>query len=396
MGALHVLTALQVKNAGAGAKLSDGGGLRLDVDPRGGRSWVFRYKSPVTGKERYMGLGAAPNSSADAARKSLAEAREAAERARRLLRDGKDPIEHRNELRTAAKVEAAKAISFKDYADQYITMKEAGWKNPKHRQQWRNSLRAYAYPIIGAKAVSDIGNADVVKVLAPIWLTKRETAARVRGRIEQILDAATADEIRTGDNPARLKLIKHLLPEQKRKKFVQHHPALPYQQMPEFWKSLAADTSDAARMLRWIILTACRFNEAYALDAAAEVESDLWTIPQDRMKAERAHLVPLTSLALAQLPFRPVSDVTLSNCIKRHTNTRATTHGMRSTFRDWAGDETEAAWEVAEAAIAHATGDDSHAAYRRGTALAKRRKLMQAWAEFCMSASEGGEGVSDE
>ncbi|MCK1611029.1 MULTISPECIES: integrase arm-type DNA-binding domain-containing protein [unclassified Bradyrhizobium] len=396
MGALHVLTALQVKNAGAGAKLSDGGGLRLDVDPRGGRSWVFRYKSPVTGKERYMGLGAAPNSSADAARKSLAEAREAAERARRLLRDGKDPIEHRNELRTAAKVEAAKAISFEDYADQYITMKEAGWKNPKHRQQWRNSLRAYAYPIIGAKAVSDIGNADVVKVLAPIWLTKRETAARVRGRIEQILDAATADEIRTGDNPARLKLIKHLLPEQKRKKFVQHHPALPYQQMPEFWKSLAADTSDAARMLRWIILTACRFNEAYALDAAAEVESDLWTIPQDRMKAERAHLVPLTSLALAQLPFRPVSDVTLSNCIKRHTNTRATTHGMRSTFRDWAGDETEAAWEVAEAAIAHATGDDSHAAYRRGTALAKRRKLMQAWAEFCMSASEGGEGVSDE
>ncbi|MGY8635849.1 integrase arm-type DNA-binding domain-containing protein [Bradyrhizobium sp. 14AA] len=386
MGALHVLTALQVKNAGPGAKLSDGGGLRLDVDPRGGRSWVFRYKSPLSGKERYMGLGAAPNGSTDAARKSLAEAREAADRVRKLLREGKDPIEHRNELRTAAKVEAAKAISFQDYAAQYITTHEAGWKNPKHRQQWRNSLRTYVYPIMGAKAVPEIASDDVVKVLAPIWMTKKETAARVRGRIEQILDAAKAQKLRTGDNPATLSIIKHLLPKQKRKAAVQHHPALPYQEMPKFWKSLTADTSNAAQMLRWIILTACRFNEAYSLDEAAEVKGDLWTIPSTRMKGERTHFVPLTPLALAQLPFRPVSDVTLANCIKRHTSSRATTHGMRSTFRDWAGDETEAAWEVAEAAIAHATGDETEAAYRRGTALAKRRKLMQEWAEFCLSA----------
>jgi integrase len=385
MGALHVLTALQVKNAAVGAKLSDGGGLRLDVDPRGGRSWVFRYKSPVTGKERYMGLGAAPNGSVDAARKSLAEARDTADKVRKLLREGKDPIEHRNELRTAEKVKAAKAISFKDYADQFIAIHESGWKNPKHRQQWRNSLRDYVYPIIGNKAVPEIVTGDVVRVLSPIWTTKKETAARIRGRIEQILDAATAKEIRIGDNPARLNIVKHLVPKQKRKADVQHHPALPYQEMPKFWKSLADDTSDAARMLRWIILTACRFNEAYSIDQAAEIDGDLWTIPKARMKARRIHLVPLTSLALAQLPFRPVSDVTLSNCIKRHTNIRATTHGMRSTFRDWVGDETEAAWEVAEAAIAHATGDESKAAYRRGTALEKRRKLMDEWAEFCAS-----------
>jgi integrase len=332
-----------------------------------------------------MGLGAAPNASIDSARKSLADAREAADGVRKLLREGKDPIEHRSELRTAAKVKAAKAISFKDYAEQFITTHEAGWKNPKHRQQWRNSLRDYAYPVMGSTVVPDIVTDDVVKVLAPIWMTKKETAARVRGRIEQILDAAKAQKIRTGDNPATLSIIRHLLPKQRRKVGVQHHPALPYQEIPKFWKSLADDTSDAARMLRWIILTACRFNEAYSIDEAAEVKGDLWTIPPIRMKGERTHFVPLTPLAVAQLPFRPVSDVTLSNCIKRHTKTRATTHGMRSTFRDWAGDETEAAWEVAEAAIAHAAGDETEIAYRRGTALAKRRKLMNEWARYCVS-----------
>lgn len=396
MGALHVLTALQVKNAGPGAKLSDGGGLRLDVDPRGGRSWVFRYKSPVTGKERYMGLGAAPNGSVDAARKSLAEARESANEVRKLLREGKDPIEHRNELRTAARVEAAKAITFKEYAEGYVATHKPGWKNAKHAQQWENSLKTYVYPTIGAKAVPDVVTDDVVEVLKPIWLTKKETAARVRGRIEKVLDAAKANKLRAGDNPATLDIIKHLLPRQRRKSSVKHHPALPYDQMPKFWHSLEGEDSDAARMLRWIILTASRFNEARWMDVAAEVKGDLWTIPAVRMKAERVHYVPLVPLALAQLPFKPVSDVTLAKCIARHTGTPATTHGMRSTFRDWAGDETEAAWEVAEAAIAHATGDETEAAYRRGTALTKRRKLMGEWAEFCMSGQsrqpEGREG----
>jgi integrase len=237
--------------------------------------------------------------------------------------------------------------------------------------------------VIGTTPVPSITTDDVVKVLSPIWLVKRETAARVRGRIEQILNAATAKQLRTGSNPALLGIVKHLLPAQKRKGFVKHHPSLPYEEMPQFWKSLAGDTSDSARMLRWIILTASRYNEARKMDLIAEVKGDLWSIPAGRMKGERPHYVPLTPLALAQLPFRPVSDVTLAKCIARHANAAATTHGMRSTFRDWAGDETEAAWEVAEAAIAHATGDETEAAYRRRTALVKRRKLMDA--AYCMS-----------
>jgi integrase len=378
------LTALQVRKAKPGDKLSDGGGLRLDVDDRGGRSWVFRFKSPVTGKERYMGLGPASDVSLDDARKG-------GQKARDLIREGKDPIEHRNGQRATAKAEAAKAITFQAFAEQFVNTHKPGWKNVKHAQQWENTLKTYVYPVIGTTPVPSVTTDDVVNVLSPIWLAKRETAARIRGRIEQILDAATAKQFRTGSNPALLGILKHLLPAQKRKRFVKHHPSLPYEEMPQFWKSLAGETSDAAGMLRWIILTACRFNEARAVDVAAEVKGELWTIPANRMKAERVHFVPLTPLALAQLPFRPVSDVTLAKCIARHTEAPATTHGMRSTFRDWAGDETEAAWEVAEAAIAHTTGDETEAAYRRRTALAKRRKLMEEWAVYCMSGSDKGQ-----
>jgi len=227
----------------------------------------------------------------------------------------------------------------------------------------------------------------VLNVLRPIWDSKKETARRVRGRIEAILNAAKAEKLRTGENPALWRGHLDQVLARRKKSDVKHHPALPYEEMPEFWKSLASDTSDAARMLRWIILTACRFNEAADLDPAAEVKRDVWTIPANRMKGERPHVVPLTPLALAQLPFRPVSDVTLSNCIARHTNTPATTHGMRSTFRDYAGDETEAAWETAEAAIAHVVGDETEIAYRRRTSLVKRRELMTIWADYCASAN---------
>ena len=372
------LTALQVKNAKPGDKLSDGGGLRLDVDARGGRSWVFRFKSPVTNKERYMGLGPASDV-------TLVQARDAAQAARQLIRDGKDPIGHRNERKATAKAEAARAITFQAFAEQFVNTHKPGWKNAKHAQQWENTLKNYVYPVIGTTPVPSVTTDDVVRVVSPIWLVKRETAARIRGRIEQILDAATAKGLRTGGNPALLGILKHLLPAQKRKRHVKHHPSLPYEEMPQFWKSLADDASDAAGMLRWIILTACRYNEARKMDPATEVKGDLWSIPAGRMKGERPHYVPLTALAVSQLPFRPVSDVTLAKCIARHTNTAATTHGMRSTFRDWAGDETEAAWEVAEAAIAHATGDETEAAYRRRTALVKRRRLMDEWAVYCMS-----------
>ncbi|UEM08446.1 integrase arm-type DNA-binding domain-containing protein [Bradyrhizobium barranii subsp. barranii] len=376
---MGILTAVRVKHAKPGEKLADGDGLRLDVDKNGNASWVFRFKSPVTGKERFMGLGPLRDV-------GLAEAREAASAARALVRNHVDPIEHRISERAKAKAAATGTLTFEAYAKQYIAGKEVGWKNEKHRQQWSNSLRDYAHPIIGQLAVSDIDTEAVLKVLRPIWNVKKETARRVRGRIEAILNAAKAEGLRTGENPALWRGHLDQVLARRRKSDVKHHPALPYEEMPQFWRSLASDTSEAARMLRWIILTACRFNESADMDPAAEVKGELWTIPAIRMKAEREHKVPLTNLALAQLPFRPVSDVTLSNCIARHTNTTATTHGMRSTFRDWAGDCTSFPREIAEMALAHAVDDETEAAYRRSTALAKRRDLMTTWAAYCNGA----------
>jgi integrase len=372
------LTALQVKNAKPGDKLTDGGGLRLDVDKNGNRSWVFRYTSPVTAKERYAGLGPASDV-------TLAQARDAAQTARALVREGKDPIDHRRQERTEARVEASRSTTFKAYAEQFISGREAGWKNDKHRQQWRNSLRDYAYPHIGHLAVADLDTEAVLKVLRPIWTEIPETARRVRGRIESILNAAKAEGLRTGENPALWRGHLDQVLARRRKSDVKHHPALPYAEMPAFWQSLATDTSDAAGMLRWIILTACRYNESAEMDAS-EVKGDLWTIPAIRMKAERPHMVPLTAAAKACLPVPCVSDVSLSKCIKRHTKTSATTHGFRSTFRDWCGDCTAFPREVAEAAIAHVVGDETEAAYRRATGLAKRRDLMNAWADYCDSS----------
>jgi integrase len=377
---MGTLTALRVKNAKPGEKLGDGDGLRLDVDKNGNASWVFRFKSPVTGKERFMGLGPLRDV-------GLADAREAAGAARVLLRNNIDPIEHRMAERAKIKAEATGAITFEAYAKRYIAGKEAGWKNDKHRQQWSNSLREYAYPHIGHLRVCDVDTAAVRKVLDSIWNEKKETARRVRGRIEAILNGAKAEGLRTGENPALWRGHLDQVLAKRKKSDVQHHPALPYEEIPRFMTSLASDTSDAARMLRWIILTACRFNEAYEMDLGAEVKGDTWTIPAVRMKADREHKVPLTSMALAQLPFQPVSDVTLSNCIARHTNSPATTHGMRSTFRDWAGDCTSFPREIAEMALAHAIGDETEVAYRRSTALAKRRELMNAWADYCASAN---------
>lgn len=371
------LTATKVKNAKPGDRLADGDGLRLDVDQHRNGSWIFRFKSPATGKERFMGLGPARDV-------SLAEARDAAGKARALVRDGVDPIDARKEQRAAAKVEAARAVTFRKFADGYIDGKEAGWKNDKHRQQWRNSLRDHAYPTIGALAVADVDTEAVLRVLRPIWTTIPETARRVRGRIEMILSAAKAQGLRSGENPALWRGHLDQVLAKRKKSSIKHHPALRYEAMPTFWRSLAADTSDGARMLRWIILTACRFNEARDMDAS-EVAGDLWTIPASRMKADRPHQVPLTKLALQQLPFRPASDVTLSKCIRRHTNETATTHGMRSTFRDFSGDCTDFPREIAEMALAHEVGDDTEAAYRRSTALAKRRQLMQEWSNYCAS-----------
>ena len=374
------LNALQVKNAKPGARLSDGGGLRLDVDRNGNRSWIFRFTSPTTGKERYAGLGSADDV-------SLAMAREAAQEARALLRDGIDPIEHRNTQRTAARVEAARAVTFAAYAESFIGGREGGWKNAKHRQQWRNSLRDYAFPHMGALPIAAVDTEAVLRAVRPIWTTKPETARRVRGRIEQILNAARAEGLRGGENPALWRGHLDQVLTRRKKSDVKHHPALPYAELPAFMASLATDTSEGAQMLRFIIATVCRFAEAAEMDPG-EVKGNVWRIPAARMKADRPHVVPLSAMAEECLPVPRVSDVTLAKCIARHTSTPATTHGFRSTFRDWCGDCTTYPRELAEAALAHVLSDDTEAAYRRSTALEKRRELMVAWADYCQQAKK--------
>jgi integrase len=313
---------------------------------------------------------------------SLVEARQAAQEARKLLLTGQDPLEVRNSEKKAAKIDGERAITFQDYAERFIEMRESGWKNPIHRQQWRNSLRDHVFAKIGAMPIADVDTAAVRLCLDPIWNTLPETARRIRGRIENVLSAAKAEGFRSGENPAGWKgHLDQMLPK-RRKSDVEHHAALPYTELPAFWQSLASDTSHGARMLRFIILTAARFSEAANM-GPAEVKGNLWTVPASRMKAGKAHAVPLTTAALACLPFTPVSDVTVANVIRRHSATPATCHGMRSTFRDWCGDKTNFPREVAEAALAHAIGNEVEASYRRGTALEKRRELMNAWATYC-------------
>jgi integrase len=224
----------------------------------------------------------------------------------------------------------------------------------------------------------------VLQVLRPIWQDKPETASRVRGRVEAVLSAAKAEGLRTGENPALWRgHLDQLLPSKRKVRPVQHHAALPYAELPKFMASLAKDASDAARLLRFTILTACRYSEAAKMEQG-EVSGNVWRIPAHRMKAGKAHEVPLTAAAMACLPVPRASDVSLANCIARQTSTPATTHGFRSTFRDWAGDATHFPREVIEAALAHTLGK-VEAAYRRSSALAKRRELMHAWAEYCCS-----------
>jgi integrase len=392
--AIHRLTESEVKSAiasGREAKLPDGGGLRLDIK-NGSPSWVFRYVSPGTKRERYQGLGSAKAVSLD-------DARQLATAARELVAKGLDPIGER-----ARKSDAEPGITptFEIAAERYITKHETGWKNPKHRQQWRNSLATYAFPKLGHLTVSEITAKQVADTLEPIWMVKRETAARVRGRIEKVLDAAIATGDRADANPAAWNVQRHLLPLQRRKGRVKHHTALPYSQMPLFFRTLLADQSDAALALRFLILTVARYNEA-AKARWSEISGDRWTVPATRMKADREHVVPLSPAALAclkeakrrygdkglifpgQVQGKPLSDAAFSQAADRNSIEACTTHGFRSTFRDWAGDCTDVEREVIEGCLAHSVGDETEQAYRRATALGKRRSLAGVWADYCMS-----------
>lgn len=387
------LTALRVKTAKPNDRLADGDGLRLDVDGSGRGRWFFRFTSPTSRRERLMSIGPLRDV-------SLAEARDAAASARRQIRQGTDPLEVKRTEREAAKIEERKAVTFRVYAETYVASHESAWKNAVHRRGWRSSLRDHAFPVIGNMAVGDVDTDAVLRVLRPIWDTKKETARAVRQRIEMILAAAKVEGLRAGENPAMWRgHLDHLLPRHKRTQ--RHHDALPYSEIPAFWQSLAGDASDAAALLRFIIATCARYSEAALADwSEIDEEKRLWTVPAARMKAGREHVAPLSDAAMAALALsrtetglifpairsgKKMSDVTLAKTIKRHTDTPATTHGFRSTFRDWAGDCTDHAREVAEGCLAHAVGSAVEQAYRRSTAVERRCKLMNDWARYCTS-----------
>jgi integrase len=387
--ALHRLTAMAVSKAKARGLYSDGGGLALQVSKDGARSWVFRFM--LNGRERCMGLG-----SLNAV--TLAKARQKAASARELLADGKDPIEAKHAQR------AAPAMTFTNAAAEYIAAHRSGWRSASHATQWEATLATFAQPVIGALPVQAINTDHVTSVLLPIWHDKHETASRLRARIENVLDWATARRLRSGDNPARWKgHLEYLLPGRARN--IEHYAALPYAKLPAFMVALRQQEGTAARALELLILTAVRMSEATGarmeeIDMAAAV----WTIGSDRMKAGRSHRIPLSPPAIeiirrsgsdAGLVFpgtkrgKPISKMALPGILER-MRVDCTVHGFRSTFRDWAAERTDFPGDVIEMALAHTIRSKVEAAYRRGDLFEKRRALMAEWAAFCGQTNAAG------
>ena len=366
-------------------------GLALQVNQRGARSWVLRVQ--VGDKRRDMGLGGFPDV-------SLAGAREAAREARAKVRDGIDPVANSRALRSALKADQAQAKTFKFCALAYIDTHEAGWRNAKHAQQWRNTLDTYAYPLIGNLLVRDIGLPHVLAVLEPIWTKKTETASRLRGRLESILDWATTRGYRAGLNPARWKgHLDTVLPAAGTVANAGHHSALPVGEIGAFMKTLRSQAGMSALALEFTILTAARSGEVRgARWTEIDLDAATWTVPGERMKAGKEHRVPLSDAALDVLNALPhkdrnalvfasprggmLSDMSLTAVLRR-MKVDAVPHGFRSSFRDWCAERTNYPREVAEMALAHTIGDKVEAAYRRGDLFEKRRRLMKDWAAFC-------------
>jgi integrase len=366
-------------------------GLHLQVLPSGARTWILRVM--VAGKRRDMGLGGYPDV-------TLSKARENAREAKDKIRKGIDPIAERLALKSALASARGAQITFDQAAAKYIEAMSHEWKNAKHQGQWAATLREYASPFIGSLLVSDIKLAHVEQVLSPIWTTKTETATRVRGRIEAVLNWATVRGYRHGENPARWKgHLDKLLPRPSKVAKVEHFAALPWQEVGAFMEKLRERTGTSARAVELAILTATRSNEVRgATWAEIDLGAALWIIPGDRMKASKEHRIPLTADAVALLRALPriegqefvfasprggrLSDMSLTAVLRRMA-VPATVHGFRSTFRDWAAEATNYPRDVAEMALAHSIGDKVEAAYRRGDLFEKRRRMMDDWAKFC-------------
>ena len=371
---------------------ADGGGLYLKVTPTSTRSWVYRYFAGMSDHgtilRHDLGLGPWPDI-------SLAEARDRAAAKRRLRLDGKDPYTEHRAGREQAALKAAKAMTFRECATRYIDAHKAGWRNVKHGAQWGSTLETYCYPTFGKLPVAEIDTGLVMKCLEPIWTTKPETASRVRGRIESILDWATVSGHRQGDNPARWRgHLEALLPAKTKVRAVEHHAALAYRDIGAFMADLRSREGLAARALEFAILTAARTGEVIgATWAEIDFKAATWTISGDRMKAGREHRVALSGPALAILKALakgrpgdrvfPLSNMAMLQLLKRMERGDLTAHGFRSTFSDWCAEMTAFSSEVREMALAHQVGDKVEAAYRRGDLFVKRRQLAESWAKFC-------------
>jgi integrase len=395
---MHKLSQVQIGRAmKRQCSLNDGGGLYFVSRPPNGASWIFRFSRH--GKDRWMGIGQYPTV-------TLGDARARATDARRLLIDDVDPIENRRQQRAQTKLQLVRQMTFAQCAALYITSHKTAWRNAKHSAQWDATLKTYVYPLIGSLPVAAVDTSLVMKVLQPIWNAKPETASRLRGRIEAILNWATVSEFRTGLNPARWRgHLDNLLPARNKIARVEHHAALPYVDVPAFMVKLLQQEGVAARAFEFLILTAARTGEVIgARWPEINLREKLWTIPAERMKVGKEHRVPLSPRAVEILEAirpgpseadgfvfpgnkakKPLSNMAFLMLLRRMERVGMTAHGLRSSFRDWCAERTNFPSEVAEMALAHAVGSKVEAAYRRGDLYGKRQQLMDHWATFCAS-----------
>jgi integrase len=388
------LTVKRVERLREPGRYADGGNLYLQVTNESNRSWVFRYERG--GRERAMGLGPAHTL-------TLHEARERARKARQLLLDGIDPLAARGDERRMRAQAAQKRLTFREAAQAYNDAHERKWGNAKHRAQFLSTLKTYAFPVLANMPVSEIDTPAVLRALEPHWHTKTETLSRVRGRMEAVLDWATVRGYRSGDNPATWKTIGKALPARSEIAKVEHHPALPYLDLPAFMAELRKREGVAARALEFLILTAARTGEVTgARWSEVDLGENTWTVPAGRMKGGREHRVPLSGAAGALLralhtedgnphvfigsqPGSGLSSAGMTQVLRRMGRTDVSVHGFRSSFRDWAAETTNFPREVAELALAHAVGDKTERAYQRGDLLKKRYALAEAWARYATS-----------
>jgi len=391
---INKLTPLMVKNEKRKGYYADGNNLYLQVATGGAKTWIFRYM--LNGKSKEMGLGGVNTV-------SLADARIEADKQRTLVKSGIDPLLSKKADKQKKELDKAKAMTFEDCAIAYIAAHKDSWKNAKHIWQWENTLERFIYPVFGKLPVQDIDVALVLKVLEPIWKTKTETATRVRGRIESILDFASSREYRTGENPARWRgKLENLLAAPSKIRKVVHQPALPYTDISDFMVELDKREGLATLALKLTILTATRTSETLnAKWSEFDLKKEIWVIPAERMKAGKEHRIPLSEPVLKILKSmheakikdndyvfpsnkgKPLSNMAMMMLVRRMGRDDITVHGFRSTFRDWAAEQTNHAWEVAEISISHTVGNKVETSYQRGDLLEKRQRIMNEWARYC-------------